>query len=104
MGFWIVVFELFVIILTILISLALWCRTRKKEKNVCIVVFGDIGRSPRMQYHAISFTKEGYNVEIIGYPGSPPHQKLLSNPNVKFYYLSEPPKNLHEREYLNLMS
>lgn len=98
MGFVVVLFEMLLAIVTIiLIFFIAWCRYRKKEKSVCIVVLGDIGRSPRMQYHAISFTKEGYTVEILGYPGSPPHQKLLNNPNVKFYYLREPPKKLHER-------
>lgn len=99
MGCWVVLIEIFIAIVTVIIFFALWCRYRKKEKSVCIVVLGDIGRSPRMQYHAISFAKEGYVVEILGYPGSTPHQKLLNNSNVKFYYLCEPPKNLHEREH-----
>lgn len=42
-----------------------------KKKNVCVVVLGDIGRSPRMQYHAQSLICEGYNVDIIGYTDSP---------------------------------
>lgn len=42
-----------------------------KKINVCIVVLGDIGRSPRMQYHAQSLILEGYNVDIIGYTDSP---------------------------------
>lgn len=37
--------------------------------SVQIVVLGDIGRSPRMQYHALSIAKHGGNVSIIGYPG-----------------------------------
>lgn len=38
-----------------------------KKKNACVVVLGDIGRSPRMQYHAQSLIREGFNVDIIGY-------------------------------------
>ena len=34
-----------------------------------IVVLGDIGRSPRMQYHAISISKHGGLVDLIGYKG-----------------------------------
>lgn len=39
------------------------------RKCVCIVVLADIGRSPRMQYHALSFAKEGFAVDLIGYGG-----------------------------------
>ena len=40
------------------------------KKNICIVVLGDVGRSPRMQYHALSFVKTGFNVDIVGYGGT----------------------------------
>lgn len=36
---------------------------------VQIVVLGDIGRSPRMQYHALSIAKHGGKVFLIGYQG-----------------------------------
>lgn len=39
------------------------------DESVQIVVLGDIGRSPRMQYHAISFGKHGGKVQLIGYLG-----------------------------------
>lgn len=41
----------------------------KRGKSVQIVVLGDIGRSPRMQYHAISIAKHGGRVQLIGYKG-----------------------------------
>lgn len=34
-----------------------------------VVVLGDIGRSPRMQYHALSIAKHGGKVYLIGYQG-----------------------------------
>lgn len=37
--------------------------------TVQIVVLGDIGRSPRMQYHALSIAKLGGEVSLIGYKG-----------------------------------
>ena len=55
----------FVIIL-LYIALNYYCHG---QKCVCIVVLGDTGRSPRMQYHAISFAKEGYTVDLVGYGG-----------------------------------
>ncbi|CAG8848154.1 15594_t:CDS:1, partial [Racocetra persica] len=38
-------------------------------KNVTIVVLGDIGRSPRMQYHALSFAQNDWTVDLVGYDG-----------------------------------
>ena len=39
------------------------------KKKACIVVLGDIGRSPRMQNHALSLVKHRFNVYFIGYRG-----------------------------------
>lgn len=63
----------------------------KRHKNVCIVVLGDLGRSPRIQYHAMSFIKEGFTVDIISYPGSLPLEEIRKNPFVRVYYLYPPP-------------
>jgi beta-1,4-mannosyltransferase len=41
----------------------------KLKTSVQILVLGDIGRSPRMQYHALSIAKQGGEVVIIGYKG-----------------------------------
>lgn len=37
--------------------------------SVQVLVLGDIGRSPRMQYHAMSIAKHGGRVHLIGYDG-----------------------------------
>jgi hypothetical protein len=37
--------------------------------SIQVVVLGDIGRSPRMQYHALSIAKHGGHVQMIGYLG-----------------------------------
>lgn len=42
----------------------------KQGRTVQIVVLGDIGRSPRMQYHALSIAKHGGRVFLIGYQGT----------------------------------
>ena len=43
----------------------------RKEKetriSVQILVLGDVGRSPRMQYHALSVAKHGGRVDLIGF-------------------------------------
>ncbi|KAL3767469.1 hypothetical protein ACHAW5_006198 [Stephanodiscus triporus] len=38
-------------------------------KHVVVMVLGDIGRSPRMQYHALSLLEDGHYVTLIGYAG-----------------------------------
>lgn len=40
-----------------------------KSKHIVIIVLGDIGRSPRMQYHALSLLEHQHNVTLIGYSG-----------------------------------
>ncbi|KAI0399523.1 glycosyltransferase family 33 protein [Xylaria palmicola] len=69
--------------------------TSKKGSNaavsVQILVLGDIGRSPRMQYHALSIARHGGTVHLIGYDESPPHPDLLTSPNVTIYPLASPP-------------
>ncbi|QKX64524.1 uncharacterized protein TRUGW13939_11699 [Talaromyces rugulosus] len=51
----------------------------KSQVRVQILVLGDIGRSPRMQYHALSIARRGGHVDIIGYNESDPHPDLTSN-------------------------
>ncbi|GAA5856876.1 hypothetical protein JCM8547_008441 [Rhodosporidiobolus lusitaniae] len=56
-------------------------------KSVALVVLGDIGRSPRMLYHAQSFAANGYRTQIVAYRGSAPPKQLAENPLVSFVYL-----------------
>ena len=49
----------------------------KQARTVQIVVLGDIGRSPRMQYHALSIAKHGGRVFLIGYQGRKPIQEIV---------------------------
>lgn len=65
---------------------------KRKGKNVCVVVLGDIGRSPRMQYHCVSLAREGYNVDIVGYNESEPIHELKSNKNIKIRKLATCPE------------
>uniref|UniRef100_A0A1B6HQG2 Glycosyl transferase family 1 domain-containing protein n=1 Tax=Homalodisca liturata TaxID=320908 RepID=A0A1B6HQG2_9HEMI len=60
--------------------------------NVIVVVLGDIGRSPRMQYHASSLLKERFSVKLIGYGGSKPIEYLNSHPSCEIKTLTQPPQ------------
>lgn len=59
------------ILFILLIVFLIWTiyKPTKNSKSACIVVLGDIGRSPRMNYHSLSLLKLGYSITIIGYKG-----------------------------------
>lgn len=42
---------------------------KPEDEHVQILVVGDVGRSPRMQYHGISVAKHGGQVDLVGYKG-----------------------------------
>ena len=42
---------------------------KTKPHHFVVVVLGDLGRSPRMQYHANSLLKQGHFVSFVGYSG-----------------------------------
>ncbi|KAK5107281.1 hypothetical protein LTR62_001410 [Meristemomyces frigidus] len=55
----------------------------KAHASVQVVVLGDIGRSPRMQYHALSIANHGGKVDLIGYVDP----TVEVNPEVKAHRL-----------------
>ncbi|KAJ6569579.1 mannosyltransferase [Mycena capillaripes] len=83
--------SIFVLWLTWKIWFFLKPRNQHSLRSVAIVVLGDIGRSPRMMYHAESFLDNDFFTDIIGYGGS----KLIpSLSRAKVRYLPEPPRFL----------
>ncbi|ATY64461.1 beta-1,4-mannosyltransferase, putative [Cordyceps militaris CM01] len=63
-----------------------------KNNHIQIIVLGDIGRSPRMQYHAISIAKHGKKVDIIALKETARHPELIGNPNATLYPLDPLPE------------
>lgn len=61
--------------------------TRSMSKNITVIVVGDIGRSPRMQYHAKSLLENNFNVDLIGYSGTEPIAELRQNPKCNIQHL-----------------
>lgn len=55
--------------------------------RVGVVVLGDVGRSPRMCYHALSLAHNGYEVDLIGYSGSDPPDQVKDNKNISIRYV-----------------
>ncbi|KAK3091860.1 hypothetical protein FSP39_023202 [Pinctada imbricata] len=44
-----------------------------------------------MQYHAESFAREGFDVDLLGYQGSKPHRNLYENEKINLHLMKEPP-------------
>ena len=62
-------FVVFTLIVSVVLLAALKWREEDGKGRVAVIVLGDLGRSPRMQYHALSLCREGYDVEFVGYGG-----------------------------------
>lgn len=58
-------------ITVVIVLVAYWLRGQKdpSKPRICVLVLGDIGRSPRMQYHALSCAKAGFQVDMVGFGG-----------------------------------
>uniref|UniRef100_A0AAX7TL70 Glycosyl transferase family 1 domain-containing protein n=1 Tax=Astatotilapia calliptera TaxID=8154 RepID=A0AAX7TL70_ASTCA len=74
--------------------LPLWGRSLRRRddgtsRRVCVLVLGDIGRSPRMQYHALSLSKHGYHVTFVGFSETKPHQDVLSEEKITIVPIAE---------------
>jgi beta-1,4-mannosyltransferase len=53
----------------IILKVALSARQTPLLRSVAILVLGDVGRSPRMMYHAESFATNNFETFIIGNKG-----------------------------------
>ena len=70
-------------------------RRSRPRRPVVVVVLGDFGRSPRMQYHALSLAEQaGRDVHVVAYGGSAPHAAVASHPRITLHALREPPAAL----------
>ncbi|XP_016069978.1 PREDICTED: chitobiosyldiphosphodolichol beta-mannosyltransferase isoform X1 [Miniopterus natalensis] len=86
----------YVALLALVVSLPLllliaWKRWRRglTARHVVVVVLGDVGRSPRMQYHALSLAKCGFSVTFLGFCNSKPHDEFLQNDRIRITHLTE---------------
>ncbi|CAH0395097.1 unnamed protein product [Bemisia tabaci] len=70
------------------------------RKKVTVVVLGDLGRSPRMLYHAQSLAKENFEVHLVGFAGSTLPKAIGDSNNITVHYLAPCPDF---RSYLPLL-
>src|SRR5206468_6123297 len=61
------------------------CRMR-----AAVVVVGDLGRSPRMQYHARALAAHDAAVDLIGYAGAALPHAITSDPRITVHRVGEP--------------
>lgn len=52
-----------------------------RRRHIAVIVLGDVGRSPRMQYHARSLLEQGHYVSLVGYTG----EDLIPDLNNEIY-------------------
>ena len=72
---------------------------KRSANRVQILVLGDIGRSPRMQYHALSIARHEAQVDIIGYLESDIHPDILANPaTIRVHPLDPTPEYLKTKD------
>ncbi|CAH9106489.1 unnamed protein product [Cuscuta epithymum] len=63
-----------------------------RRGRAAVVVLGDIGRSPRMQYHALSLARQAHlEVDIVAYGGSDPHSAVLEHPSIHTHRMTQWP-------------
>ncbi|KAJ3151674.1 mannosyltransferase [Geranomyces variabilis] len=62
------------------------------RRRVLVLVLGDVGRSPRTQYHAVSLASAGFAVDLVGYPGTPPLPAVRNSPYIHLAYVPAPAK------------
>ncbi|XP_017699336.2 UDP-glycosyltransferase TURAN isoform X3 [Phoenix dactylifera] len=61
----------------------------EKRGRVAVVVLGDIGRSPRMQYHALSLAQQAHlEVDIVANGGSDPHMAVKENQSIHLHIMT----------------
>ncbi|XP_032768616.1 chitobiosyldiphosphodolichol beta-mannosyltransferase [Rattus rattus] len=79
------------LLLLSVLLLGLWKRGRQagRARHVVVVVLGDVGRSPRMQYHALSLAQSGFSVTLLGFYNSKPRDELLQSDRIQIVKLTD---------------
>jgi beta-1,4-mannosyltransferase len=62
-----------------------------RDERVAVVVLGDLGRSPRMQYHVLSLVEQAKKkeVHVVAYGVTQPHASLSHSRDIHLHYLPE---------------
>ncbi|KAL1888537.1 mannosyltransferase [Sporothrix stenoceras] len=74
-------------------------RYRGRAPTVQVLVLGDVGRSPRMQYHALSIAQRGH-VQLIGYYESDLLEELDQHPRLTKVPLAPAPAFIRKLPFI----
>lgn len=69
--------------------------SEKDREQVTVVVLGDLGYSPRMNYHALSLSTEGFEVNLVGFAGSKPQVEVLTDEHITLTYMRPSPSSFN---------
>ena len=67
-----------------------FAKAAQTKGHALVVVAGDVGRSPRMQYHALSLAEDGRAVTLVGYAGERCIDALVRHACVREVRIAEP--------------
>ncbi|SCV04399.1 LANO_0G09956g1_1 [Lachancea nothofagi CBS 11611] len=84
---WLLALYVFIPVVCYVVVPFLFYGDRTLKKRIIICVLGDIGHSPRMCYHARSFSDQGWQVEFCGYLEEQPPLDILENPRITIHQL-----------------
>ncbi|XP_067947725.1 chitobiosyldiphosphodolichol beta-mannosyltransferase-like [Watersipora subatra] len=90
--FLLIVMSFIIVGLSLLLVLTLRNGSQSGDGIVTVLVLGDIGRSPRMINHTISFSKREQKVQHVGYSGTKPHSRLTTCKNVTLFHVMDTPE------------
>ncbi|CCE61432.1 hypothetical protein TPHA_0A03560 [Tetrapisispora phaffii CBS 4417] len=85
---WLIVMAIIYLVLPLLTYLLLpyiFYGTKSTKKRIIIYVIGEIGHSPRMCYHALSFSEHGYDVELCGYVTDSIPKDIIDDENITIH-------------------
>jgi len=91
--------DIFTVSLLTLLTVAVLCTVyvllhrltdRTQRKSVTVLVLGDFGRSPRIQYHTLSLARANRDVHVVAYQESRPLKELQECKNVFLHDLIMP--------------
>ncbi|GAB0098022.1 chitobiosyldiphosphodolichol beta-mannosyltransferase [Sergentomyia squamirostris] len=74
------------------------------RKRVCVIVLGDIGRSPRMQYHVKSLIEHNFTVDLVGYLETSPISAVSESDQVRIHELTPFPTNMELPRLVNYVT
>ncbi len=62
----------------------------ERDTRVAVIVLGDLGRSPRMQYHVLALAEHQAQVDVAAYAGTAPLAALREHPRIRLHLFAPP--------------